>query len=135
MKKVVLLLIALLLVGCNNVKTTYFTSNHDDQFKEQQRTVEQIVKNDPHAKKVIAIFSKDAAIVGIEVQPLYKWNKQKYERQWQKKIEKALPDHEVLVSTDLKVIWEAEKLAKEGKDGKKLKKEIEMLKDLSKEET
>ncbi|MGG0657073.1 hypothetical protein [Rummeliibacillus pycnus] len=135
MKKGLLLLLALLLVGCNNGKTAYFTTNDDDMYKTQRQDLEQIIKNDPHIKKVTALFTKDAALIGIEVKPLSKWKKKKYEKEWQKKMEKALPEQTVLVSTDLKIIWEAEKLAKKKLDDEKLKKEITKLKDLSKEET
>ncbi|HWI47596.1 MAG TPA: YhcN/YlaJ family sporulation lipoprotein [Rummeliibacillus sp.] len=135
MKKGLLLLVVLLLVGCNNGKTAYFTANEDDNYKTERQDVEKIVKDDQHIKRVVALFTKDAALIGIEVKPLSKWNKQKYEKKWQKEMEKALPNHKVLVSTDLKIIWETERLAKKKLDDEQLKKEITKLKELSKEET
>ncbi len=135
MKKGLLLLVVFLLVGCSAPKAEYFMVNHDDKFKEQQQDVEAVVKNDKHIRRVAALFSEDAAIIGIEVKPASKWNKQKYEKEWQKELEKTLPNHDVLVSTDLKIIWEAEKLAKQKLDDQQLKEKIKKLKDLSKEET
>ncbi|WP_102692869.1 YhcN/YlaJ family sporulation lipoprotein [Rummeliibacillus pycnus] len=135
MKKGLLLLVILLLVGCSNGKNAYFTTNNNNKLQTEQQDVEKIVKNDPHIKRVVALFTKDAALIGIEVKPFSKWNKKKYEKKWQKEIEKALPDQKVLVSTDLKIIWEVEKLTKNNVDDEKLKKEITKLKDHSKEET
>ncbi|MGX9133437.1 hypothetical protein ACWV26_03505 [Rummeliibacillus sp. JY-2-4R] len=135
MKKGLLLLVVFLLVGCSSSKTEYFTANHDDKFKTQQQDVENVVKNDKHIKRVTALFSEDAAIIGIEVKQASKWKKQKYEKEWQKELEKALPNHKVLVSTDLKIIWETEKLAKQKLDDQQLKEKIKKLRDLAKEET
>jgi len=123
------------LVGCSSGKTTFLTENNDNKFKTEQQDVEKIVKGDPHIKKVVALFTKDAAIIGIEVKPFSKWSKKKYEKRWQKEIEKALPNQNVLVSTDLKIIWEVEKITKKNMSDEKLKKKITKLKDLSKEET
>jgi hypothetical protein len=135
MKRGLLLLVAFLLVGCNDEKIDFLSTNDDQANKEQQQQVAQIVKDDQRVRRVTALFTTDAAIVGIEVKPFSKWKKQQYEKEWQKEIEKALPNKNVLVSTDLKIILETDKLIREKETDKKINKKIEKLKALTKEET
>ena len=135
MKKGLLLLVTLILVGCNNGQTSFFTTNKDSSHKDQRQEIEQIVKDDQHIKRVTALLTDNAAIVGIEVKPFSKWKKRQYEKEWQKEIEKALPQKDVLVSTDLKIMIETDKLAKKQMDEKELDKKIKELKELSEEET
>lgn len=135
MKKGLLLLVTLILVGCNNGQTSFFTTNKDSSHKDQRQEIEQIVKDDQHIKRVTALLTDNAAIVGIEVKPFSKWKKRQYEKEWQKEIEKALPQKNVLVSTDLKIMIETDKLAKKQMDEKELDKKIKELKELSEEET
>ena len=135
MKKGLLLLVTLILVGCNNGQTSFFTTNKDSSHKDQRQEIEQIVKDDQHIKRVTALLTDNAAIVVIEVKPFSKWKKRQYEKEWQKEIEKALPQKDVLVSTDLKIMIETDKLAKKQMGEKELDKKIKELKELSEEET
>ena len=135
MKKWFGLLVILILVGCNNGKNDFMATNNKEEYQQQQQKIEQILKEDKHVKRVTAVFTKDSAILGIEVKPFSKWNKQKYEKKWKKEVKKALPDRNVVVSTDLKLIMETDKLAKKQLSEKKLDKKIKDLKKLEKEET
>lgn len=135
MKKWFVLLVIFILVGCNNGKNDFMTTNSKEKYQEQQQEIEQILKEDQHIKRVTTVITKDAAIVGIEVKPFSKWNKQKYEKKWEKEIKKALPERNVVVSTDLKLIMETDKLAKKQLSEKKLNKKIKELKKLKKEQT
>lgn len=134
-KGIFLFVIVLLLVGCNNGKDSFLTANKEDQYQEQRQEIERVLKDDQHVKRVTALLTNNEALIGIEVKPLSKWNKKKYELKWQKELEKALPEQEVVASTDLKIIIETDKLAKKKLEEKKLDKKIKELKKLKEEET
>ncbi|AMW98218.1 YhcN/YlaJ family sporulation lipoprotein [Rummeliibacillus stabekisii] len=137
MKKSLLMFIALLtvLAGCGKSNSAAISVNDDHKYQEERQSVEKVLGHDKHVQKVSVLFTKKEAIVGVEVKPFSKWNKKKYEKKWKKEIKRALPNRNVLVSTDQKIIMETDRLNEKKMSEKKVKEKIKNLKELAEEQT
>ncbi|MBK3494913.1 hypothetical protein JFL43_08565 [Viridibacillus sp. YIM B01967] len=140
MKKHVLRFVTLvcviqLLVACNGAQKEKFATFHGEEDTESQSKIEKLLKDEKSIQKGTAVFIDDIVLVGVEVKPFSKMRKAKIEKALQKKFEKEFPDKEILVSTDLKIAWEAQKLMKKELSEEELKKKVKKLQELAKEET
>ena len=130
MKKIMyVFLILLLLSACSNesARVVYPDAAPDE--------LEQELKQHKAVKGYKSVSDENDIVVAIEIKRLSRFNKEKIEKKITKQLNKTYPDKKVLVTSDLKVKWEVEKIIKEKKEEKKLTKSIEKIKSLSKEET
>lgn len=130
MKKIVyVFLLLLLLTACSNetARVVYPDTAPDE--------LEQELKQHKAVKGFKSVSDENDIVVAIEIKRLSRFNKEKIEKKITKQLEKTYPDKSVLVTSDLKVKWEVEKIIKDKKKEKKLTKSIKNIKSLSKEET
>ena len=122
----------LILTGCGDrEKVVTYSKTDNTQY---QHEVEKLFEKDSEIEQVNIVVIENELFVAMQLKPLQKWNRQKIEDRWQKKLEKQFAGSTVNVSADFKMFWESTKLMEE-KDQKKMLKEIQHLKKLSKEET
>lgn len=130
MKKILLLLtVLLLLTGCSD-KGTHIENMTGYEDRQLRKTLE----NNPHVKLAVALLYEKELIAGIRVNTFSRFQKKKIATQIKKKLEKQYPDLTITVSADSKVLLETEKLTKK-KDKDNLKKQIDKIKSVEKEQT
>ncbi|PIC64346.1 hypothetical protein CSV79_06875 [Sporosarcina sp. P13] len=130
MKKLIyLLLVSLLLTGCNE-KGTHIenTTTHDTV------PLEKTLDSNEHVKLAVALLHEEDLIVGIRVNTFSRFQKKKIAKKINKELKKEYPDLEVTVSADSKVLLETDKLIKKG-DSKNYQKKIDDIKSIAKEQT
>lgn len=108
----------------------YPETNDEQMSKEIQKLLEEAKE----IEEANVVFMQNELFVAMQLKPFDKWKKQKYEKDWKKKLEKKFPDETVHVSTDFKLFWESTKLMDE-KNHEKVLEKIQKLKKLAKEET
>ncbi|AWE06464.1 hypothetical protein DCE79_03270 [Lysinibacillus sp. 2017] len=133
MKKSIWLLgVVLLLVGCNDQeKVVMYPETNDEQMSKE---IQKLLEEAKEIEEANVVFMQNELFVAMQLKPFDKWKKQKYEKDWKKKLEKKFPDETVHVSTDFKLFWESTKLMDE-KNHEKVLEKIQKLKKLAKEET
>jgi len=126
-----LFIISLFLTGCSGEKTIEINNqtNEDDRV-----AVEEIIQNTSEVYNGAAVFIEDHLLVAIQAKPWLDFKKRKIEKKMEEQLEEKFPDLNVLVSADYKLFWESKKLLEE-EDEQKVKKQVEKLKKLAKEET
>lgn len=131
MRKSVLVICLLLVSGCGAQSkiATYEQTNATEKQQQIKAQLEEAKEID--IANIVVIY--DEIFVALQVKPWQKWNKQKIERSWQKKLENEFPNDTVHVSTDFKMHWESTKLLEQ--DQGKVIDKVEQLKKLAKEET
>lgn len=124
----------MLLSGCsnNNPNTDFY---HATQDKQEIEALKKILSKEESISESLGVFFDHQLVVAVQVQPLSKFQKSKIEKRLQKKVEKEFPNHKVLVSSDLKIMWELKDLVKQKPNNKTLKKTLKEIKALAKEET
>ncbi len=129
MKKIIpLMLILLLLTACSEGKSrVYSEADHTD--------LEKVLNERNDVQGYTSIMNKDEVIVAIDIGTFKRFQKVKIEEKVKKAIEKEYPDKEVVVTGDRKIKWEIEKIVDKEQKNDELKKSIEKIKLLSKEET
>ncbi|MGE7917574.1 YhcN/YlaJ family sporulation lipoprotein [Viridibacillus sp. NPDC093762] len=123
------------LVACSGEQQEKFATYHAAGDNGSQSAIEKLLKEEKSIKKGTAVFVDDVVLVGVQIKPFSKLKRSKIEESLQKKFEKEFPGKDVLVSTDFKISWEAQKLLKKEITEEELKKKIKKLQDLAKEET
>ncbi|MER1984538.1 MAG: YhcN/YlaJ family sporulation lipoprotein [Solibacillus sp.] len=131
MRKGVLCFCIFLLVGCGEQEK--FATYEQTNMEEKQQQIKGKLKEAKEIEAANIVVIYDEIFVALQVNPWQKWNKQKIEKRWQKKLEKEFPNDTVHVSTDFKLHWESTKLLEQ--DQGKVMDKIEQLKKLAKEET
>lgn len=124
--------LVLILTGCGDREKVITYSKTDDT--QHQHEVEKLFEKDSDIEQVNIVVIENEIFVAMQLKPLKKWNRQKIEDRWQKKLEKQYEGSTVNVSADFKMFWESSKLMEE-KDQKKMMEELKHLKKLAKEET
>lgn len=121
-----------LLAGCNDrEKIVVYPNNENAQQREE---VQQMLNDAKGIDQANVVLLNKELFVAIQLKPFEKWNKQKIEKQWQKKLQDKFSNQNVHVSTDFKLFWESSKLM-EQQDQQKVLDELKHLKKLAKEET
>lgn len=101
---------------------------------EDTEEVKKIFADDDRLRKVVVVFHDDEFVAGVTVGTFERFRKGKVEKELKKKVEKAYPDVDVLVSADYKVVIETGKMTKIS-DKQELEKKIKKIKSLSEEQT
>ncbi|RSK26513.1 hypothetical protein EJF36_06365 [Bacillus sp. HMF5848] len=100
---------------------------------------EQLVKSHEEVTKVVSYENDKHVLVAFRVKQFQKFFKKRIEKDIKKEIEEEFSDKDVLVSTDLKIFIEIERLNRlieeEDVDEKKIEKQIKKITKLSKEQT
>ncbi|WP_391208177.1 hypothetical protein [Psychrobacillus sp. L4] len=130
MRKVVLFFISvLLLTACsNNVKQEIYPSNDVPE-------IEHVLDGNKSIIGYKSVAGENDIIVAIDIRRMSRFKTEKIEKKIKKQLEEKFPDKDVLVTGDLKIKWEIEKIIKERMQTDKLKKSIDQIKSLSKEAT
>lgn len=130
MKKIMFIVpVLLLLTACSNEREAAIYPAVDSSG------LEQILNKQDTINGYTSISNEEDILVAIDIKRMKRFNKEKIEKNLKKKIEEKFPDKEILVSGDLKLRWEIEKVIDEQLESEKLTKTIEEIKSLSKEET
>lgn len=124
--------LVLILTGCGDREKVMTYSKTDNT--QHQQEVEKLFEKDSDIEQVNILVIENEIFVAMQLKPLKKWNRQKIEDRWQKKLEKQYEGSTVNVSADFKMFWESSKLMEE-KNQKKMMEELQHLKKLAKEET
>ncbi|MEI4769696.1 YhcN/YlaJ family sporulation lipoprotein [Psychrobacillus sp. FJAT-51614] len=128
-KIITVLLLFFFLSACSDEAVhTVYPSNTSPEIEEE-------IKHHDSIKGFQSVVDKNNVLVAIDIKRMSRFNKEKIEKKITKALEKKFPDKEVLVTGDLKVKWEIEKIIDQKLKSKKLTKSIEEIKSLSKEET
>ena len=129
MKKLVFVICALLfLTGCSEVENRIYSET-------DQTELEQILNKRDDITGYTSVMNKDDILVAIEVGTFKRFQKTKIESKIKKAIEKEYPDKEVVVTGDMKIRWEIEKIVDKKQKNEELTESMEKIKSLSKEET
>ncbi|QFF98260.1 hypothetical protein PB01_05190 [Psychrobacillus glaciei] len=130
MRKIILFFLSvLLLTACsNNVQQEIYP-------KKDVPEIEQVLNENKSIIGYKSVTDKNDVIVAIDIRRMSRFNKEKIEKKIKKQLEEKLPGKDVLVTGDLKIKWEIEKIIKEGMQTEKLMKSIDQIKSLSKEAT
>ncbi|MCG7344628.1 hypothetical protein MHZ92_10805 [Sporosarcina sp. ACRSL] len=125
----ILICVLLLLSGCIPNEYKFENRTGEDATK-----AEELLKGDDRLKGAAALFYEDHLLVGIRVKTFSRFNKRDIAKEVEKKLKKAYPELTVFVSADSKILTETNKLILKN-DEKGLKKKIDHLIKLAKEET
>ncbi|MFF2752264.1 hypothetical protein ACFVR1_00730 [Psychrobacillus sp. NPDC058041] len=118
-----------LLTACsNNVAQEIYPENDVPE-------IVQVLNENKSINGYKSITDKNDVIVAIDIRRMSRFSKDKIEKKIKKQLEEKFPEKEVLVTGDLKIRWEVEKIIKENMQTDKLKKSIDQIKSLSKEAT
>ncbi|WP_277586407.1 YhcN/YlaJ family sporulation lipoprotein [Psychrobacillus antarcticus] len=130
MKKSIIVFLMLLLLGaCSNEKEkVIFPADNSASLKPIMQKQETI-----HGYK--SVINEENILVAININRFARFNKTKIEEKITKQIEKQFPERQVLVTGDQKIMWEVESIIDKKLKEEDLKKSIEKIKSLSKEET
>jgi len=121
----------LLLTGCvGNVNSIQIQSNTNENIEK----AEKVLVNDDRLRSASVIFHNNDLLSGITVGTFSRFHKQKIEKEIKKKLEKAYPEADIMVSADSKIVMETRKISKI-KDEKELSEKIKKLLSLVEEET
>lgn len=130
MKKIFYILaLFLLLAACSNKE------EHAIYSEQYSAEIEQVLNGNKQIKGYKSITDNNDILVAIDIRRWSRFNREKIEKKITKQLEDKLPDKEVLVTGDLKIRWEIEKIIREEKQNEDLKKSVDQIKSLSKEET
>ena len=131
--KRLLICILLLLVGCSEEQRLKVLNNESDAEKGEQ--ILKLIEDEDKIEKANIVSLKDEWLVSVQMKQWKKFNKKEFESSFKKDLEKIIPSKQLIFSTDYKLFHESEKLIEEKYDSKRLKKELDELRKLMKEET
>lgn len=118
-----------LLTACsNNVVQEIYPENDVPEIK-------QVLNENKSINGYKSITDKNDVIVAIDIRRMSRFSTNKIEKKIKKQLEEKFPQKDVLVTGDLKIRWEVEKIIKESMQTDNLKKSIDQIKSLSKEAT
>jgi hypothetical protein len=151
---IVAMIVGLLIVGCarekeekqqssqgtNMIKTSTDGTAHS--YKVDQSVAKQAVqriKAREDVKDAVAVSTKDKLLLVYQVKHMYRFRMKQIQKDVKQQLKTLFPDHEVIVSSDLKIFWKTDelrgKIHKDGMSERKINRQIEKLKKLSEERT
>lgn len=130
-KGLIPILLLLLLSGCSE-NENHFKIKNDANVNTTK--MEEAIRSDKRITKAVSVIYEKEIIVAIQLKTFSRFNKDKIEKKLQKEIAKHYEDLDVIVSADMKIVQEVNKINKlEDQDA--IAKEIKKVKMLNKEET
>jgi Sporulation lipoprotein YhcN/YlaJ (Spore_YhcN_YlaJ) len=130
MKKIMYVsLVVLLLTACSNEREEAIYP------AEEAPQLEQILNKQDTINGYRSVLNEEDILVAIDIKRMKRFNKEKIEENLKKQLEETFPDKEILVTGDLKLRWELEKVMDKQLKTEELSQKIEQIKSLSKEET
>ncbi|MET0786788.1 MAG: hypothetical protein ABWX61_08455 [Paenisporosarcina sp.] len=135
MKKIgwLILGISLLLSGCSGDSAIHLL--HAKQDEKELETLRFVLEDEEKMNESVGVFFDHQLVVAVQVHPLSKFRKEKIEKRITDLLKKKFPDHDVFVSSDLKIMWELKDLVEQKPTDEKLKKTLKDIQSLAKEET
>ncbi|MDQ0214089.1 hypothetical protein J2S13_000484 [Oikeobacillus pervagus] len=150
--KIFLLLLTIIGIGsgCNENQNQMGYDNKDlsiSQVDTTSKPIDQSIANQAKEKMitkdeitdVMAVNTDKELLVAIKVENFNRFRLKSIEKTVKSDLEKMYPNHKVVVSTDKKMFWELEKieqrLQKNNTNKKRLKKDLQKLESLIKEQT
>lgn len=125
--------VLILLTGCSN--ESQVSTYHVDDNQQEIELLQTVLKDNQNINEADVVFFDHQIVVAIQVKPLSKFKKVKITKSFEKEVKSLFPEHEVFVSSDLKISWELKKIIKEKPTMKDLKKDLDDIQALSKEAT
>lgn len=117
--------------------TVMRTTSEQKEKSDKEQRAEKIAKDFKEVKGAIAYDTEDELVVAFHVTQYQKFFTEKIEKKVKKALEKEFPDENVVVSHDLKIRLEIERLRRDveqkGMSEKELEKRIEKMKMLREE--
>lgn len=132
-KRWIISCILLLLAGCS--EKPQVTSYHAEDNRQEMDKLEQVLATQEKISAGAGVFFDHQLVVTIQVKPLSKFSKEKITKALEKKVKSQFPEHDVFVSSDLKISWELDKIIEDQPKKDKLKKGLDDIQALAKEET
>ncbi|MFD1066074.1 hypothetical protein [Oceanobacillus locisalsi] len=145
-KKITLLLLFMMfLVGCHHTNESSNSENPNIQHlstnssQDTAAQAKEFLMGQDDIKAVHAVNTKDTLLVTIEIPHHERFSLQDKKETYQKELKKIFPDFTVELSTDQKIVLETSKLEEKMKNQtiteEEIKKRIEKIIQLSKEQT
>lgn len=131
MKKIMyVFLLFLFITACSN------TEEKENTYSESDGTqLEQVLKKQESINGFKSVMDKNDLLVALDIKRMKRFQMEKITAKIKKELEEKFPDKEVMVTGDLKIKWEIEKVIDQQLKEDKLVEAIEKIKSLSKEET
>ena len=121
------------------ITKTSTTQTNSDINQDISQDAIQLVLAMPEVTNANAINTDEELLLVFDIKHIKQFYLKKIEQKVKKKLQERFPKYTITVSSDLKISLETkklkEKLKKNDFDKKKLKKEIDKIKELSKEQT
>jgi metal-sulfur cluster biosynthetic enzyme len=117
--------------------TVMRTSNEQKEKSDKEQKAEKVAKDFKEVKGAVAYDTEDELVVAFHVTQYQKFFTEKIEKKVKKALEKEFPDENVVVSHDLKIRLEIERLRRDVEQKnlseKELEKRIKKMKKLREE--
>lgn len=135
MKKLgwLILAIPMLLIGCTG--DPQIDLLHAKQDEQELETLRFILEDEEKMNQSVGVFFDHQVVVAVQVHPLSKFRKEKIEKRISDQLKKKFPDHDIFVSSDLKIMWELKDLVDQDPTEETLKKTLADIQSLAKEAT
>ncbi|MFJ5769232.1 hypothetical protein [Psychrobacillus sp. NPDC093180] len=123
------LLLLLFLTACSNETNQVIYPEND------LPELEQVLNSKEAVYGYRSVMNKDDVLVSIDIRRMHQFSENKIAKNIEKELKEKFPDKEFLVSNDLKLKWEIEKIMKQNLKNDELTKSVDEIKSLLKEET
>ena len=135
MKKFGLLSCMLLILAGGSDEEPQVTIYHVDDDQEEVEMLKEVFHDNMKISEASGVFFDHQLVVSLQVEPLSKFSKEKIANSIEKEVKSLFPNHEVFVSSDLKITWELKKIIEKQPTEDALKKDLDKLRALAKENT
>ncbi|MGG3892176.1 YhcN/YlaJ family sporulation lipoprotein [Metabacillus fastidiosus] len=120
----------------SNVTDVSFKNSHDQSVTEKMK---QLLENEEEVKNIRAVNSDKELLIAAEINHMDRFRLKEIQQKLEKKVKKQYADYKVTISTDKKIFLELEQLENKMRtkklSKKKVEKEMNRIKNLSKETT
>ena len=128
--------ISLVLFGVTGCSEEFNVSTyHVDDDQQEVEKLKEVFTDNTNLSEAAAVFFDHQLVVSLQVEQMSKFKKEKIKKSIEKEVKSLFPDHDVFVSSDLKITWELKKIIEEQPTMDELKKDLNKLQALAKEQT